>query len=156
MQGWRNKLLSRAGKEVLLKTVVQALPSYVMSVFFILSLLCAALERMMNSFYWGKHGSGRRSINWMAWDKLCVHKHGGGMGFRKLHEFNIAMLGKQGWRLLTEPNSLMSKVLKARYFPRGTYVDAQIGPNPSYVWRSVLAAQELIRKGARWRIGIGS
>lgn len=32
----------------------------------------------------------------------------GGLGFRRVHEFNLALLAKQGWRLLTDPSSLVS------------------------------------------------
>ena len=53
MHSWRGKMLSRGGKEILLKSVVQAIPSYVMSVFLLPVLLCEDLERMMNSFWWG-------------------------------------------------------------------------------------------------------
>ena len=63
MQGWRRKLLSKAGKEVLLKTIVQAIPSYVMSVFLIPLNLCAELERMMNSFWWGTNKMNHRGIH---------------------------------------------------------------------------------------------
>ena len=40
LQGWRNKLLSRAGKEVLLNSVVQSIPSYVMQVFALPNFFC--------------------------------------------------------------------------------------------------------------------
>ena len=116
-QGWRKKLLSKAGKEVLLKTVVHSIPSYVMSVFLIPLCLCEELERMMNSFWWGKNGRVHDGIKWKSWDKLCHHKVTGGLGFRRLHEFNLAMLGKLGCRLLQEPHSLVAKVFKARYYP---------------------------------------
>lgn len=33
IQGWRNRLLNNAGKEVLIKAVVISLPTYAMSVF---------------------------------------------------------------------------------------------------------------------------
>lgn len=65
------------------------------------------------------------------------------------------MLGKQGWKLRTSENSLVGRVFKARYFPKGNFLDAEIGHNPSYVWRSVLASKDLIRKGTRWRVGDG-
>ena len=77
------------------------------------------------------------------------------MGFQKLHEFNVAMLGKQGWRLLSEMSSLVARVLKARYYPNTSFLKAKLGSNPSYVWRSIIAAQKLIRSGARWHIGKG-
>ncbi|CAN0893426.1 hypothetical protein LINGRAPRIM_LOCUS2746 [Linum grandiflorum] len=36
------------------------------------------------------------------------------MGFRYLHHFNLAMFGKQGWKFLTNPNALVSRVFKAK------------------------------------------
>lgn len=64
----------------------------------------------------------------------------GGMGFKKLHYFNLIMLGKQGWRLLSSPNSLVAKVLKAYYFPKTSFVGACVEHKPSYTWRSIMAA----------------
>lgn len=43
--GWKGKLLSRAGKEILLKLVAQAIPSYYMSVPLLLSSLCEKIQR---------------------------------------------------------------------------------------------------------------
>ena len=50
IQGWKRKLLSKRGKEILLKTVVQSISSYVMQVFLLPISLCMEIERMMNSF----------------------------------------------------------------------------------------------------------
>ena len=91
-------------------------------------LLCDEIEPMMNSF--------------KSWDILCVWKGGGGLGFQKVHQFNVALLAKQGWRLITCPDSLLSRVYEARYFPTSSFLEASIGNNPSYAWR----------KGARIRI----
>lgn len=65
------------------------------------------------------------------------------------------MLGKQGWRFITNPESLVAKVFKARYFVNGDFLTAELGSNPSYVWRSVWEAQDLIKKCARWMIATG-
>uniref|UniRef100_A0A803PXL3 Reverse transcriptase n=1 Tax=Cannabis sativa TaxID=3483 RepID=A0A803PXL3_CANSA len=79
----------------------------------------------------------------------------GGMGFRNFRNFNLALLGKQGWRLLTHPNSLVARVFKARYFPNGSYLSAESSNNPSFVWRSVLEAQSLVAMGVRWCTSTG-
>lgn len=79
----------------------------------------------------------------------------GGRGFRDLHLFNIALLGKVGWRLVTDHTSLVARVFKARYFPNTNFLEANLGRNPSYVWSSIVAAQDLIKCGQRWKIGRG-
>lgn len=89
-------------------------------------------------------------------DRMSSPKADGGMGFRHLHDFNIALLGKQGWRLLTNPESLVAKVYKARYYPQGNFLSATLGGSPSFVWRSVLEAQSVIKKGVACRVGSGS
>jgi ribonuclease HI len=92
----------------------------------------------------------------MSWERLSVHKSHGGMGFKDLTAFNLSMLGKQGWKLQTDNDSLVSRIFKARYFPHGTYLTASLGHNPSYVWRSILQARFIVRGGARWCIGTGA
>ncbi|XP_019178991.1 PREDICTED: uncharacterized protein LOC109174178 [Ipomoea nil] len=112
-----------------------------------------SIERTMNRYWWGS-GTNRR-IHWKAWDKLCVPKNYGGLGFKDLRKFNLAMLGKQGWRFLTNPNTLVAKVYKARYYPNTSFVDATIGNCPSYCWRSIMAAHDIIVSGVRRRVGNG-
>ena len=73
---------------------------------------------------------------------MCKRKSNGGMGFRSLRDFNIALLGNQGWRLLKYPERLVRKIYKARYYPQGSFLNAKIGSNPSYIWRSVLESQK--------------
>ena len=77
------------------------------------------------------------------------------MGFKDIHSFNMALLAKQGWRLLTEPNSLFSRIFKAKYFPWCSFFKAKLGSNPSYIWRSILAARKLLAASIQWKIGNG-
>lgn len=77
------------------------------------------------------------------------------MGFKQIHHFNVALLGKQGWRLLTNPNSLVARVFQARYYPKSSFMEASIGHNPSYCWRSILASQDMLKAGSRKRVGNG-
>ncbi|KAH9792007.1 putative reverse transcriptase/RNA-dependent DNA polymerase [Citrus sinensis] len=113
------------------------------------------LEIMMNSFWWGSKRNGGGGINWMKWERMCKPKDFGGMGFKQIHIFNVAMLGKQVWKLLTSPTSLVAKVLKARYFPRSSILDANLGFNPSFIWRSIMAAKDVVIRGRRIQIGNG-
>ncbi|KAM6583826.1 hypothetical protein CsatB_010828 [Cannabis sativa] len=156
LQSWEGKFLSKGGKEVLIKSVVQALPSYAMNVFLLPLEISNDIERAMCKFWWKSSQDENKGIHWMAWDKLCLHKRGGGMGFRNLRDFNLSLLGKQGWRMLTRPQSLASRLFKARYFPNGNFLNAQLGSNPSFVWRSILESQSLLKHGIRWCVGDGT
>ncbi|XP_062076041.1 uncharacterized protein LOC133780185 [Humulus lupulus] len=156
IQGWDAKLLSRAGKEILLKTVAQSLSNYAMSVFLLPVSVCSEMERLMNKFWWKSSSSdGSKGIQWMSWNRLSSHKNKGGMGFRHLRDFNIALLGKQAWRLITNPDSLVGRVYKARYYPQGSFLEAELGSNPSFVWRCILESKAMMGGGLRRRVGSG-
>lgn len=91
----------------------------------------------------------------MSWERLSNHKAKGGLSFRDFRDFNLALLGKQGWRLISNSNRLSSKIYKARYFPNSHFFDSKLGDNPSYVWRSIWEAKSVIMAGARWILGKG-
>jgi hypothetical protein len=95
INSWRGRALSRAGKEIMIKSVLQTIPSYVMSIYLLPESTIKDIERMMNSFWWGGGGD-NKGIKWLAWDRMTHSKSHGGMGFRDLHSFNLAMIAKQG------------------------------------------------------------
>ncbi|CAN1814975.1 Putative ribonuclease H protein At1g65750 [Linum perenne] len=156
IQGWRGRPISQGGKEVLVKAVLQAIPTYCMTTFLIPSTLAAEIQVLMNSFWWGRKGNGGGGISWLRWERLCVRKEHGGMNFRDLTGFNLAMLGKQGWKFISDPDALVSKVFKAKYFPKGDFLTAKEGKNPSLVWKSIWSAQHIVGSGVRWKIGDGT
>jgi hypothetical protein len=133
IQQWSGKHLSKAGREVLIKSVAQSIPTYCMSTFLLPTTLGEEIQRMINSFWWGSNRRQGKGINWLSWDKLTMCKEYGGMGFRHLFGFNLAMLGKQGWKLLTHPDTIVTRIYKARYFPRTNFLGARLGHNPSFI-----------------------
>ena len=109
---------------------------------------------MTSRFWWGQKQH-ETKIAWIGWKKLCQPKLKGGIGFRNLQAFNLALLAKQGWRLLANHNSLVAKIFKAKYFPNGDILTAKLGSSPFYAWRSIYNSLEVIRRGIRWRVGNG-
>ncbi|XP_062116553.1 uncharacterized protein LOC133830553 [Humulus lupulus] len=155
IEQWEGRLLSKAGKEVLLKTVAQSLPSYAMNVFLLPFGLCNEMEKLMSRYWWHSSSSRGKGIHWKNWDSLKAHKVKGGLGFRDLHHFNRALLCKQGWRLLANPSSLVGRIFKSRYFRAGNFLTAELGSNPSFIWRSIWEIKDLVQCGARYRVGNG-
>ncbi|KAK5838773.1 hypothetical protein PVK06_007511 [Gossypium arboreum] len=64
IQNWNNKLLSRANKEILLKSIAQAILSYCISTFLLPISLYDELQRIMNSIWWGMKDNGGSTIYW--------------------------------------------------------------------------------------------
>ena len=147
LQGWESKLLSQAGREILIKTIAQALPTYTMSCFKIPLTLCNEIEALIRKFFWGQRGDNRK-IHWLKWSNLCKPKSQGGMGFKDLAMFNDALLAKQTWRLLHDAQSLFYKVFKAKFFPNTFVMEARALSNASYAWKSILKGRDVIKRGA--------
>lgn len=68
--------------------------------------------------------SRNNKIHWVGWDRMTKHKSVAGMDFRNFCDFNLIMLGNQGWRLPRRLESLTTKIYKARYFSGCNYLDA--------------------------------
>lgn len=110
--------MAQSGREVLMKYVAPAIPTYIMSVFKLLASTCEGLVRMIRNFFWGVE-KGKRKMHWKAWTHLIKPKAQGGLRFRDLRLFNQALLARQAWRLLTCPDSLCARILKPKYYPNG-------------------------------------
>lgn len=99
----------------MIKTVAMAMPNYAMSCFKLPINLCKEIERGISNYWWQGHKD-HKGIHWVGWQHLCQLKQAGGMGFRDLMCFNLAMLAKIGWRVLMYPNSLLANILRDKYF----------------------------------------
>ena len=78
------------------------------------------------------------------------------MGFRDLHLFNLAMLGKQGWRILTRPDSLCARTLKGKYYHNSSFLSAKRKCNSSHTWQAILKGRQALKKGFIKLIGDGT
>lgn len=137
IQSWSSKTLSRGGKTVLIKNVAQTIPSYCMSCFKIPKTLCQEIERLMNAYWWSSNSNLSKGIKWLAWEKMGVAKSKGGLGFRNLNGFNMALLGKHCWNFISNPLSLVARVYKAKYYPDSHLLQATRSGGSSYIWSGI-------------------
>ena len=56
LSGWKEKILSIGGREILIKAVPQVIPTYTISCFQLPKGLCDEIEGMMRRFWWGQQG----------------------------------------------------------------------------------------------------
>ncbi|KAL9664501.1 hypothetical protein QQ045_019904 [Rhodiola kirilowii] len=145
VNGWKEKLLSVAGKEVLIKSIVQAIPVYAMSCFKMPKRIFDRWHSIISSFWWNG-AKGSRYMAWLDKKKLQAVKEEGGLGLRNFYLVNLALLIKQAWRIYTNPELLLSKVYKARYFKHSGILEAEEGFRPSWGWRSIYKGSLILRR----------
>lgn len=74
-------------------------------------------------------------------------KSEGGLAFILIGEFNQAVVVKHVWNIIYNPNSLLARILKGRYFYASDILQAEAGVGASYTWRSLLWGRNLLLKG---------
>lgn len=105
---------------MLFKAVALAILLFAMSYFKISKILCFELESLMAYFWWG-HKNYERKIYWIGWDKMCLSKFKGCLGFKDSNSFNLALLTKQGWIISHNEYSLLHRIYKVRYFLNSSF-----------------------------------
>lgn len=116
--------------------------------------MCVEIEQIMVPFLWGQKG-GEKKVHWVSWKNLCKTKNEGGMGFKDLSMFNMALLTKHGWWIMIELSTLLHQILKARYFPTTNFFNAKLSAALSFTWRGLWEARKLLMEGYKWQIGYG-
>ncbi|KAJ9134910.1 hypothetical protein P3X46_032151 [Hevea brasiliensis] len=126
-----------------------------MAIFHYPKCFCEQMNSIISRFWWGQKDN-ERKLAWLSWNKACRSKFRGGMGFKDLEKFNLSCLAEQSWRLITDPNSLWSRIIKGLYFPNSSFRNASHGRRSSWIWQGLLAGREVLRHGVRVNIGDGS
>jgi len=139
---------------VLIKSILLALSTYVMSTFLLSLEICENLASAIAQFWWSSNLP-KRGIHWAKWERVCLPREEGGIGFRMIHEFSLTLLALQLWRLVQFPDFLVARVLKGRYYRLSSPLRVNSSSSSSYVWTSISAAKKLLLLGIRQKIHSG-
>lgn len=151
---WATRFLNAAGKQVLLKAVLAAMPSHAMSCFKIPVSLCKQIQTILMRFWWDAKPN-LRKMAWVSWARMTMPKFAGGLGFREIEQFNDALLAKLAWRILKCPHSLLGQILLGKYCNASAFLQATAPQNASHGWRGIMAGKEVLLKGLGWIVGSG-
>lgn len=147
LAGWKDRNLSQASRTVLLHSVASSMPQYQMSTALLPHGWCDRVDRLFKDFWWGYFNDQRHYCP-KAWDSICQPKHLGGLGLRRMHDCNLALVTKLGWKLLLQEDTLWCKSFSTWYFHNCSFWMASAGYNPSWCWSSILQARDTLRRGA--------
>ena len=148
LSGWRSKCLSWAGRCTLINSVAQTLPTYAMSIFNIPSKICDSLDAALRRFWWNPKTQDGRFLALKAWDKLCLPKGKGGLGFKKAKDTNRALLAKLAWMVASKRDSLCMMILRAKYKVRHDWLYKEPTKAASPIWKAIEGVKNIIVGGS--------
>nr|KYP32892.1 Putative ribonuclease H protein At1g65750 family [Cajanus cajan] len=144
LAAWKLKLLNRAGKLCLIKSVVSSLLVYSMQVNWLPKGLCSDLEKSMRRFLWANKDRFQALV---GWDLVTTDKGVGGLGIKDLRLMNLALLGKLIWSMLHDHDKPWVEVLSSKYLKGDSILNAKIPSSSSPAWHSILLALQELRDG---------
>ncbi|XP_026417461.1 uncharacterized protein LOC113312943 [Papaver somniferum] len=138
-------------RTTLVKHSGKAIPLFQMGAFLIPQHLCRQMDAHLCKFWRGETLDPKdRKLHLLGWDILCSPKYEGGLGFRKAEINNLAMLVRNVWNIIENPDCMLAKILKARYFPRTDILNAKCPDKCSWTWKCLHAIKELIKPFISW------
>ncbi|KAL5581946.1 hypothetical protein UlMin_014388 [Ulmus minor] len=156
LAGWKARLLSKASRLTLIKSVALSLPLYAMHTAKIPKAICDKLDARIRRFWWGSKDDNPRPLCLKAWDDICIPKAFGGLGLRRMSQMNEAILAKWGWDFLTGKASLCLSFLQGKYLRSASFRSVEASHSDSPFWKAVIHSRSTLLRGACFRIGDGS
>lgn len=155
LTSWKGKLLNKAGRLCLAKSVLSSLPVYTMQSLWLPEAICDHVDKMVRNCIWSK-GCSNRSWNLVAWKDITQPKDRGGLGIRSARLNNEALLGKLVESMLHEKDKLWVRVLSDKYLKNESVLNAEHKQGESYVWRGIVRAKTAVANGYGVSLGDGS
>jgi hypothetical protein len=154
---WKAKLLSQATRTTLLKSVANAIPTYLMSLFLIPKSVCSEITAIMRKFWWGFPQDKKHSLAFLSWDTICQPKALGGLRIRPLKFLNHSLLARLGWKLIINDTAPWVVVLKSKYLKDNvSFLETSSSSTSSWFWKGLLNNREVVKKWACISISNGA
>ncbi|XP_021971327.1 uncharacterized protein LOC110866487 [Helianthus annuus] len=141
LASWKARTLSMGGRLILIKSVLESLPIYYLSLYKAPKAVIESIEASMRRFLWAGC-SEERKIPWVAWDVITTPKKEGGLGVTKLQDVNEALLLKWTWRFKKEGNCLWKKVVTGCHSSSRAWTMLPCSPSASGCWKQIVKIGE--------------
>lgn len=156
LSNWKTRQLLMASRVTLAKSVIQAMPSYVMQSTSLPRGLCDEIDRKCRDFIWGDTKN-QRHMHLASWSSICVPKKFGGLSLRSARDMNTSFMMKVGWNLCARKNDMWVKIIRSKY-KCGEDLVPMINTRRqgSNLWRGICKNWNLVEKNMVWRVGNGN
>jgi hypothetical protein len=142
LANWRGRLLSQAGRGVLVQVVLTALPCHLMATNLLSKTLCSKVDAIIRDFWWGVTDE-KKTCYVKAWKNLCTPKFKGGLGFRMARLVNLAFLMKMAWQLYEEKDGWWQNQIEGKYFHSSSFWEYMVKPQDSCFIKAVAEVKSI-------------
>ncbi|KAJ0881016.1 putative RNA-directed DNA polymerase [Helianthus annuus] len=142
LSNWKARLLSFAGRVVLVKSVLGSLPNYYLSLYKCPIAVIKVLEGIRRKFLWGGSSSNKKMI-WIKWEKIVASKEFGGLGVGSIRDLNLALLVKWWWRLKMEPHQLWVQVVEAIHKNKRRVSMVPVKKEQTGIWKTIVEVEKI-------------
>jgi len=158
LESWAFRTLNIAGRIILLKSILQAIPIYPLSVMAIPKGICSKIKEIFQKFLWG---GPKQEKKWalVSWKEISKHKEEGGLGIRDPEILNQVLGAKLWWRWMRGGNDIWKQIWTQKYsMPKKTKDILRVTETPkgSSIWNLASQNREIINKYAFREIRNGS
>lgn len=153
ISSWNHKWLMMAGKILLIKSVLSAIPTYLLSILQAPPKVTKDINISLRSFLWNDNLGGRKKIPLLAWDNICHPKELGGAGIHDLAIQNKALGAKLVWKLYADPLRKWDSIMLAKYLrgaSRERIFTATSLPKGSAFWNFLVSCSRVILPHLSW------
>lgn len=145
----------RSDRTTLIRAVVATVLAYPLSFFFMPESVHKELDKAMKDFWWDFLLEKENKLPSKSWHQICTLKFVGGLGLIMMHNVNLVLVAKLVWKFLTHHDSLLVKLLKAKYLKREDLWSALAGAKQSWIWKAILNRREIVKEGLCFLVGNG-
>ncbi|KAG7577371.1 Endonuclease/exonuclease/phosphatase superfamily [Arabidopsis thaliana x Arabidopsis arenosa] len=144
ISSWTNRHLSFAGRLQLLHSVINSTINFWASIFILPNKCIAELEQLCSAFLWKGAASSARGAK-VSWEVVCSPKSAGGLGLKRLADWNQIFGLKLIWLLFSQAGSLWVSWVKNHLIRGRCFWDADFRFTGSWIWRRLSKLRVLAR-----------
>lgn len=151
---WTARDLSFAGRFQLIQSVIYSTISFWASIFVLPKQCFSALEQLCNAFQWRGNTSSARGVK-VSWESVCRPKESGGLGLKRLAEWNTVLGLKLIWLIFASGGSLWVSWVRLRLIGDNNFWDLNATTGGSWIWCNICKLRPVARSFVVCEVGSG-
>ena len=134
-----------------------AIPLFYLSIFKAPAAVCNKINSIQRKFLWAR-GKQNKSISWVSWDNVCKPLEEGGLGVKEVKNFNVALLAKWRWRIMSNEGGKWKEIILSKYGTEAENIQLR-SKHQSWWWKDLTkicgegAEDSWFQKANAWKVG---